>query len=141
MPNWNVLVLILKPWQGAQHRIVKWVYIKVSKKIARRWKLTGSYDYYSNNLDGRNASGTTKNQLGSFGLKRTRLFDRKSLVVSTSLRQKRTRNNTYRASMLLNRGKAHRFNFLLEKNLSDTYASGGNDSLRLLRWLVWKMVN
>ena len=64
-------------------------YFKADAKLAKLWKVFGSVDYYHNDLDGQLAYRTS-NTSYELGVTKRRAFDRKTLTISGSLRQRVT---------------------------------------------------
>ena len=64
-------------------------YVKADAKVTKLWKVFGSVDYYHNDLTGQLAYRTS-NTSYEMGLTKRRAFDRKTLTLSTSLRQRVT---------------------------------------------------
>lgn len=67
-------------------------YVKADAKLAKLWKVFASVDYYHNDLNGQLAYRTS-NTSYEFGLTKRRAFDRKTLTISTSLRERVTDTN------------------------------------------------
>lgn len=63
--------------------------LRADAQIARLWKLFGVIDYSHNNLDGQLANRTSNTSYEA-GVTKRRAFDRRTLTLSASLRQRRT---------------------------------------------------